>query len=51
MASATPASPLLMLGLPKGSLETATLALFAKAGLRLHLPAIGAEIVTPKDDS
>jgi len=39
MASATPASPLLMLGLPKGSLETATLALFAKAGWKISQSA------------
>jgi ATP phosphoribosyltransferase len=31
----SPATPLLMLGLPKGSLETATLALFAKAGWKI----------------
>lgn len=35
MSAATPASPLLMLGLPKGSLEQATLALFAKAGWKI----------------
>ena len=35
MLPANPASPLLMLGLPKGSLEQATLALFAKAGWKI----------------
>jgi ATP phosphoribosyltransferase len=35
MASAPATTPLLMLGLPKGSLETATLALFAKAGWKI----------------
>ncbi|HVU38864.1 MAG TPA: ATP phosphoribosyltransferase [Opitutales bacterium] len=35
MSAAKPASPLLMLGLPKGSLEQATLALFAKAGWKI----------------
>ncbi len=33
--SAKPTAPLLMLGLPKGSLEQATLALFAKAGWKI----------------
>jgi ATP phosphoribosyltransferase len=32
---AQPAAPILMLGLPKGSLEQATLALFAKAGWKI----------------
>jgi len=35
MSAAKPATPLLMLGLPKGSLEQATLALFAKAGWKI----------------
>jgi len=35
MAAAKPTAPLLMLGLPKGSLEQATLALFAKAGWKI----------------
>jgi ATP phosphoribosyltransferase len=35
MSAPKPASPVLMLGLPKGSLEQATLALFAKAGWKI----------------
>jgi len=35
MPAAKPSAPLLMLGLPKGSLEQATLALFAKAGWKI----------------
>jgi len=35
MPATKPAAPLLMLGLPKGSLEQATLALFAKAGWKI----------------
>jgi len=35
MPAAKPTAPLLMLGLPKGSLEQATLALFAKAGWKI----------------
>jgi ATP phosphoribosyltransferase len=35
MSDASPSLPVLMLGLPKGSLEQATLALFAKAGWKI----------------
>lgn len=35
MSAAKPNAPILMLGLPKGSLEQATLALFAKAGWKI----------------
>lgn len=35
MSAAIPNAPILMLGLPKGSLEQATLALFAKAGWKI----------------